>query len=61
MGILPAFYSRVSSLRYAEDVIEAYHDRSECQIGQKILQDHYQVPGKGGLRHCAECRKYESV
>jgi len=61
VGILPAFYSRVYSLRYGEDAIEVYHDRSECRIGQLILQDHNQVMGQGGRRRCAECRKYGPV
>lgn len=55
---MPAFYSRVYSLRYGEDAIEVYHDRSECQRGQKILEDHNQVLGTGGRRRCSECERF---
>ena len=58
---MPAFYSRIYSLRYGEDAIDVYHDQSECQIAQKILGDHNEVLGQGGRRHCAECQKYAAV
>jgi hypothetical protein len=50
MGILPAFYSRAYSLRYGEDPIGVYHDRSACQRGQKIPEDHNEVLGQGERR-----------
>lgn len=58
MGVLPAFYSRIYSLRYGVDAIEVYHDRSECHIGRMILEDHNEAFGKGGRQRCAECRKF---
>lgn len=61
MGTVPAFYTRVFSLRYGEDAMDVYHDRSECHRGQKILEDHNEVLGQGGLRLCSECRRYGPV
>ena len=61
MGTLPAFYTRVYSVRYGEESMDVYHDRSECQRGQKILEDHNQVLGNGGRRLCSECLKYGRV
>jgi hypothetical protein len=61
VGILPAFHSRIYSLRYGEDVMDVYHDRSECRSGQKILEDHNEVLREGGRRRCAECRRFGSA
>jgi hypothetical protein len=61
VALQPAFYTRIYSLRYGKDAIEVYHDRSECRRGQKILEDHNEVLGQGGRRHCEECRKYGAV
>jgi hypothetical protein len=55
VGILPAFYTRVYALRYGEDAMEVYHDRSECLRGQKILEDHNERFGQEGRRRCAKC------
>jgi hypothetical protein len=61
VGVLPAFYSRIYSLRYGADAIEVYHDRSECHIGRMILEDHNEVFGKGGRPRCVECRKHGAI
>jgi hypothetical protein len=61
VATIPAFYTRVYSQRYGPFAMEVYHERSECQSGQKILEDHNEVFGKGGRRLCSECRKYGSV
>lgn len=61
MGTLPAFYTNLPSPRYGPFSLDVYHDRSECMIGQKILEDHNAVISKGGRRLCSECRRYGSV
>jgi hypothetical protein len=61
VGMLPAFYTRILSARYGKDALDVYHERSECQSGQKILEDHNAVVGKGGRRLCSECLKYGPV
>ena len=61
MGTMPAFSLRVYSLRYGEDAIEVYHDRSECPRGQKILEDHNQVLGTGGRRRCSERERFGPI
>jgi hypothetical protein len=61
VGILPAFHTGIDEPRYGKDATEVYHNRSECQSAQKILEDHNQTTGKGGRRLCAECRKYGPI
>jgi len=58
VALLPAFYTRIYALRYGEDAIEVYHDRSECRIGRLIVRDGNQELGTDGRRRCEECRKY---
>lgn len=58
---MPAFYTRVYSSRYGEDATDVYHDRSECQRGQRILEDHNQVIGTGGRRRCSECNRFGPI
>jgi len=41
--------------------MEVYHERSECKRGQRVLEDHNQVIGKGRRRPRSECRKYGPV
>ena len=59
MGVLPAFCARVYSVRYGEVAMEVYHDRSECQRGQKILEDQNEQMGEGGRRRCFECQRFK--
>ncbi len=61
VSILPVFHSRIYSLRYGRDAIEVFHDRSECQRGQKILEDHNDQSGPGGRRRCAECSRFGPI
>jgi hypothetical protein len=61
MGIVPAFYTRISSPRYGTFSMDVYHDRRECLSAQKILEDHNEILGKGGRRPCSECRKHGAV
>jgi hypothetical protein len=60
VGTLPAFYTRVYSLRCGEDAMEVYHDRSECHRGQKILEDNNERLRQQGRRRCAECRQVQA-
>ena len=60
VALLPAFYTRIYALRYGEDAIEVYHDRSECRLGRLIVRDGNQESGTDGRRRCEECRKHGS-
>lgn len=59
--MIPAFHTGIDSLRYGIDATEVYHDRSECQSGQMILEDHNETFGEGGRRRCKECRWFGSA
>lgn len=59
--MLPPFYTGIDDPRYGAFATEVYHDRTKCEIGQRIVEDHHEVIGKGGRRLCSECRKYGPV
>ncbi len=61
MAMIAAFHTGIDSLRYGRDATEVYHNRSECQAGQKILEDHNETFGQGGRRRCKECLRFGSA
>jgi hypothetical protein len=61
MAMLPPFHTGIDDPRYGTLATDVYHDRTECESGQKIVEDHNQRSGNGGRRLCSECRKYGPV
>ena len=59
--MLPTFHVGIDDPRYGAFAAEVYHDRSECEIGQRIVADHTEVGGKVGRRLCSECSKHGPV
>jgi hypothetical protein len=59
--MIPGFHTGIDDPRYGKDATEVYHNRSECQSGQKILEDHSETFGEGGRRRCEECRRFGSA
>jgi len=53
--MLPPFYTRIDEPRYGTLATDMYHDRTECERGQRIVEDHKSVSGKRGRRLCSEC------
>jgi hypothetical protein len=60
VGTMPAFYTDIDSPRYGDDGAAVYHDEIACWRGQRILEDHAEVFGRGGRRHCPECERRAS-